>query len=578
MIVVPKILYAADPRLISTHAGGFDWRLGVFRDTFAAKPDGPATNVRRDNLDDGELLLRARAGGGVPRSGLLDERFFMYYEETDFIRRAQGDGYRRALRAVGGDHHRESGSSGGGWMTPFKQYYATRNRIYLIRKHAASRLSYAYFTAYFWATRVADGCCGWSRAAQWRLLRAMTLGSARLLSRAGWGGRSRCRTCEDRDRRDVGAAVAGRSGRVRDRAGAGDGRHRPRERRLRGVLRAATGSMRWRGAEELAHRARARGSRAAADWRGSSCGCRHVCARSRSTLLHSTHHTLPLAPMRCRRVVTVHDVDVLAHPAALSAGAPALHADDDVACPRASPTRSSSRRRRCATTCSAVLGACVAEKAHVIYEAAAPRFAATCDRARATEVARRYGVEPPYILSVGSLEPGKNRGRLIRALHELRSDGIGHKLVVVGQPAWKLRAVIRAGAGAGDGAAGALRRLCGGRGIAGALRRRADVFALPALYEGFGLPVLEAMAAGTPVLTSNTGATAEVAGDAALLVDPRSVAAIRDGLRALLTDAGAARRTARARPPAGCGVLMGAGGRRRRSRSMRARRAYAGRR
>src|SRR6185437_15832354 len=71
-----------------------------------------------------------------------------------------------------------------------------------------------------------------------------------------------------------------------------------------------------------------------------------------------------------------------------------------------------------------------------------------------------------------------------------------------------------------------------------ALYAGADVFALPALYEGFGLPVLEAMAAGTPVLTSNVGATAEVAGDAALLVDPLSVAAIRDGLRALLTDAG----------------------------------------
>ena len=62
-----------------------------------------------------------------------------------------------------------------------------------------------------------------------------------------------------------------------------------------------------------------------------------------------------------------------------------------------------------------------------------------------------------------------------------------------------------------------------------ALYGGAAAFALPSLYEGFGLPVLEAMACGTPVLTSNTGATAEVAGDAAVLVDPRSVDAIRDG-------------------------------------------------
>jgi GT2 family glycosyltransferase len=72
-------------------------------------------------------------------------------------------------------YHRESGSSGGGWMTPFKEYYATRNRLYLVRKHATSPLAYAAFTAYFWTTRVPSAAIMLARG-QRRLLRAMLLG------------------------------------------------------------------------------------------------------------------------------------------------------------------------------------------------------------------------------------------------------------------------------------------------------------------------------------------------------------------------------------------------------------------
>ena len=71
--------------------------------------------------------------------------------------------------------------------------------------------------------------------------------------------------------------------------------------------------------------------------------------------------------------------------------------------------------------------------------------------------------------------------------------------------------------------------------IAG-LYKEASVFAFPSLYEGFGLPVLEAFQVGTPVLTSNTASLPEVAGDAALLVDPGDVRALRDALETVLTD------------------------------------------
>jgi hypothetical protein len=175
-IVVPKILYADDHRLISTHAGGFDWRLGVFRDTFAGRPDGPATSVRRDDLATASFCCALVPRQAFRDAGRLDERFFMYYEETDWIRRAQASGYRIRYEPSAVIYHRESGSSGGGWMTPFKQYYATRNRIYLVRKHARSRLDYARFTAYFWATRIVTAAKMIARR-EWRLLRAMTMGA-----------------------------------------------------------------------------------------------------------------------------------------------------------------------------------------------------------------------------------------------------------------------------------------------------------------------------------------------------------------------------------------------------------------
>ena len=152
-MTVPRILYAQDRRLISTHSGGFDWNLGLFRNTYHGKPDGPATRHSRE-LETASfctILVPTRAFEDV---GPLDERFFMYYEETDFLRTALARGYRLLYVPEAVVYHQESASSGGGWMTPFKQYYATRNRLYLVRKHARSRMRYALFTCYFWLTRL----------------------------------------------------------------------------------------------------------------------------------------------------------------------------------------------------------------------------------------------------------------------------------------------------------------------------------------------------------------------------------------------------------------------------------------
>jgi GT2 family glycosyltransferase len=175
-MVVPKILYYDDRRLISTHAGGFDWTLGRFRDTHAGRPDSAETSRQRQNLETASFCCALVPLQAFRDAGPLDERFFMYYEETDFIRRAQQQGYRLRYEPSSVIYHHESGASGGGWMTPFKQYYATRNRPYLVRKHATSRLAYAWFTAFFLASRVPAAGRMVARR-EWRLLRAMALGT-----------------------------------------------------------------------------------------------------------------------------------------------------------------------------------------------------------------------------------------------------------------------------------------------------------------------------------------------------------------------------------------------------------------
>lgn len=138
----------------------------------------------------------------------------------------------------------------------------------------------------------------------------------------------------------------------------------------------------------------------------------------------------------------------------------------------------------------------------------------------------------PYVLIVSTLEPRKNHVRLFRAFGELvtRPEFARWKLIVVGRPGWMYDEIL-ATAAATPGVILAGRR---SPGDLAALYRHAAVFALPSLNEGFGLPVAEALSFGLAVLTSNTSSLPEVAGDAAVLVDPCDGDAIRDGLGRLM--------------------------------------------
>jgi glycosyltransferase involved in cell wall biosynthesis len=178
-----------------------------------------------------------------------------------------------------------------------------------------------------------------------------------------------------------------------------------------------------------------------------------------------------------------------------------------------------------------------AGKIDVVHEGA-PESAEWLDGAAFREFRERHGIPDRYFLFVGTLEPRKNLVRLLEAAATLAAPPA---LVLAGRDGWHSTPIHTA-------IARARRKLpvitpgFVTEAEKAALYRGALAFAFPSLYEGFGLPVLEAFAAGTPVLTSNTSALPEVAGDAAILVDPRDVAAIRDALRRLVEDADLRRR------------------------------------
>jgi len=134
-----------------------------------------------------------------------------------------------------------------------------------------------------------------------------------------------------------------------------------------------------------------------------------------------------------------------------------------------------------------------------------------------------------YILFVGTPEPRKNLNRLLSAVRILRERGFNERLLLVGSGGWGRNAIS-----ASEAAVQTLGRVSDSE--LASLYAHAACLALPSLHEGFGLPALEAMAAGTPVVAGNAGALPEVTGGAAVLVDPESEIAIADGIARALSD------------------------------------------
>lgn len=178
------------------------------------------------------------------------------------------------------------------------------------------------------------------------------------------------------------------------------------------------------------------------------------------------------------------------------------------------------------------------QRVTVIYEAPSPIFKPMNIEQASRLVRQTYGIEPPFMLYVGNLEPRKNLGRLLQAFAKLkRNDSLPHKLVIVGQKGWLY-----------DGIFETVRKnslsqevfLTGYVPSADliALYNAASLMIYPSLFEGFGLPVVEAMACGTPVITSFGSSLEEIAAGAAVLVDPYSVCSIATAIEKVAGSAG----------------------------------------
>jgi len=252
----------------------------------------------------------------------------------------------------------------------------------------------------------------------------------------------------------------------------------------------------------------------------------------RVDILHSPDFVLPPTLAR-RKVLTVHDLSFMRYPECSSP--PLLeyllrsvprsvaHADLILA-------DSQSTRRDLLELLNVP-----PERVVVLYAGVEPRYAPQ-EPAAVQAVARRYGLARPFILGLGTLQPRKNYVRLIRAYHLLRQrHDVPHQLVIGGGRGWLYEDIDATIAELGLEEKVRLVGFVDDADLP-ALYAAADLFAFPSLYEGFGIPVLEAMGCGTPVVTADNSSLPEVAGDAAMLVDALDVEALADALWRLIDD------------------------------------------
>ena len=175
------------------------------------------------------------------------------------------------------------------------------------------------------------------------------------------------------------------------------------------------------------------------------------------------------------------------------------------------------------------------EKITVIYEGVNPALRPVDDLNRIADVRARYAKNQPFILCVGTIEPRKNISALVDALKILRARGLPHRLLVAGRKGWLYQSTFDHVKQSGMESQVDFLDYVPDADLA-ALLSACDAFVFPSLYEGFGLPPLEAMACGAPVVCSNTSSLPEVVGDSALLFNPRDVGEIANAIKRVITD------------------------------------------
>jgi glycosyltransferase involved in cell wall biosynthesis len=256
--------------------------------------------------------------------------------------------------------------------------------------------------------------------------------------------------------------------------------------------------------------------------------------RQRLDLFHATHYVIP--PLaRARAVVTIHDIIHVLYPQFLPNRAALVYA-------RVMIRRALKRADRILTVSYNSKRDLVdyfgisPARVEVVYNGVSPNFRADVPREERDRIVAKYGLRRPYLLFLGGEKPHKNVRNVIRAFAQARRErALPHALVLAG-PMPKNRSRVEAVISALELNGNVFRPGIVPEAELPGLFAGAEAFLYPTLYEGFGLPVVEAMACGTPVLTSSTSALQEIAGGYALLVDPMDVDAIARGIVVLATD------------------------------------------
>jgi glycosyltransferase involved in cell wall biosynthesis len=257
-------------------------------------------------------------------------------------------------------------------------------------------------------------------------------------------------------------------------------------------------------------------------------------ARERVRLVHEPHYVLPPL-VQCRSVVTIHDCIHLMFPEYLPNRLAYYYA-------KGSMWTASKKADRILTVSEASKRDILRffdvtpDKVVVIHNAIDERFLTPADAERMELVRQRYQLDHPFVLYVGNIKPHKNIERLIAAFGRARgqcSDDL--KLIIIGDEISKYPALRQS---VHKHKLDKHVRFLGFQPMEtlAAFYRLARAFVFPSLYEGFGLPPLEAMACGAPVVTSNVSSLPEVAGGAALLVDPYDEDSIANGIIRAVTD------------------------------------------
>ncbi len=256
--------------------------------------------------------------------------------------------------------------------------------------------------------------------------------------------------------------------------------------------------------------------------------------RERVTLFHAPHYVLPPL-VSCDSVVTIHDCIHLMFPQYLPSRFALAYARTSIALAARHATRvltvSESSKRDILRYVDVP-----ADKIDVIYNAYDERFGDEPHEDDVVRVRERFQLHDEFVLYAGNVKPHKNLERLIDAFALVRRRGLDRlRLVLIGDEISKYAALRRA---VHRHQLHKYVRFLGylPEETLAVMYRLAGVFVFPSLYEGFGLPPLEAMASGTPVVTSNVSSLPEVAGDAAVLVDPYDPQSIADGIQAVLTN------------------------------------------